>query len=221
MKSVCSLIGGPGVGKGTFAKIICARLGWKHVSLGDVLRVRAEEDTPTGRDLRILMAEGSLVSDALANRIILDTCTSSLDKGVLLDGYPRTLQQAQFFDQAYGAHRVVNVLLEEHIVVAKLLGRRICRTCGEGFNLAGIQDHTYDMPAILPNPATCKLSRCNPVLVLREDDTEQTIRRRIASHNEQSQPILDYYEKAGRLKQFRVRKGVKDVDALIETMLKS
>jgi adenylate kinase len=175
------------------------------------------------------MNEGLLVSDDLAQGLVVESIQATLAnpdmKGVLLDGYPRTLMQAEMLDNALKSlsvfsFKVVDVKLETKVAVAKLLGRVQCLTCGESFNTADVVEGSFDMPAILPNKDTCKMKElCNPVLTTRGDDTEETITTRLQQHDINIAPILAYYERTGALRTFNVYKGVKDVDALIEVIL--
>ena len=193
----------------------------------DILREKVKDWSSLGEEIKRTMNSGKLISDKFANEIIvqtiLDTEEQRLYDGLLLDGYPRTLFQAQYFDlfcanQSKRDFSVVNIQLDASVAVAKLLGRRICKTCGDSFNTAHIVKNGYDMPAILPSSQTCKLgpTACNPDLLKRDDDTAETITTRIAQHDINTAPILEYYQKKGVLKTFNVYKGVKDVDALIK-----
>lgn len=182
-----------------------------------------------GENIKKIMNSGRLISDQEANDLVVTTITESAShgyKGILLDGYPRTVSQAQFFDTSYAHNEknkfvVVNIKLNNSVAVAKLLGRRLCKTCGGSFNTADIMTNGYDMPAILPDIAICILgsAKCKPDLVKRDDDTEETILTRIEEHDKNSAPIIEYYENKHLLKSFDVHKGVKDVDALIKVIL--
>lgn len=221
---ICSLIGSPGVGKGTFAKIICSKLNWQHISIGDILREKLSHKSPESDALREIMNSGKLISDELANKLVANTIIegrkSAKYSGVLLDGYPRTVGQAIEFDKTFAEemHRfkVVDVKLKNSIAIDKLLGRRQCIVCNNSFNMADIITDGYDMPAILPDKNTCLMGeKCAPALVMRGDDTAETISARIEIHDLHSAPILDYYRRNGKLNTFHVFKGVKDADALI------
>jgi len=245
---VCSLIGGPGVGKGTFAKIICSRLNLQHISLGELMRDASNAGTAP-EEVKQLLKSGSLLPDKVAHGLVMKEMELARrnNKGILLDGYPRTLIQAVLLDSslpmdshstqnqltassetyATGSNNttewgitVVNVTLEKSAVIAKLLGRRICNTCGRGFNTASVMYGEFDMPAILPDPSTCPLgvTGCRPDLILRDDDTEEIIAKRILEHEQSIQPILEFYHAKQQLRTFSVKKGIKDVDHLIEVI---
>ena len=264
---ICSLLGSPGVGKGTFAKLICSELHWKHISLGydmivsfirdviiheylccslfllysDILRAKNHEMSHAEDDhIKATMLAGNLVSDSLANDLILNEMSGKQSantyRGYLLDGYPRTLSQARFlhqyitggFSDCDSADNIVHkfvaihIKLDQRVAVAKLLGRRICQTCGGNFNVASVMDGGYDMPAILPDPHTCRLhGRCDPILIMRSDDTEHTINKRIDLYMKQNQSILDFYSEMNTLQSFEVTKGVKDAGKLIRLVEQS
>lgn len=193
------------------------------------MRAKVTDGTTSGNEIKSLMNKGMLVPDELAHQILDEHVRRALAKadvsGVLLDGYPRTVKQAHLLDDTLSSmcinnFKVVDIKLETSVAVAKLLNRKQCETCGDSFNTAHIVEGTYDMPAILPDPATCRLKeRCHPVLSMRGDDTEETIKTRLHHHDVNVAPILDYYDNKGVLKTFHVHKGVKDVDALIEVMM--
>jgi len=175
------------------------------------------------------MNSGKLISDEQANSLVVSTILegrrSAKFNGVLLDGYPRTVGQAIEFDKTFhkelSKFKVVDIKLKNSIAIEKLLGRRMCTTCGDSFNTADIVTDGYDMPAILPDMKTCpKGEACAPSFVLRGDDTAETILARIEIHDQNSAPILDYYRQHNKLNTFHVFKGVKDVDALIELIQK-
>jgi adenylate kinase len=175
------------------------------------------------------MNKGLLVPSDLAEGLIAQNIKAALEnsnlKGVLLDGHPRTIAEAEVLDATLSslkitAFMVVNVKLETSVAVKRLLNRKQCVTCGESFNTADIVMDDYDMPAILPSKETCKLGgTCNPVLTTRGDDTEAAIKTRLQQHDVNVAPILAYYERRGILRTFNVHKGAKDADALIKLIL--
>lgn len=200
----------------------------------DILRARSSESTRSidEHNVRATMMTGSLVSDSLANELIMKEMngkgSDSPYCGYLLDGYPRTLSQARFLHQ----HIVdkgdalkfasIHITLDRGVAVTKLLGRRICQTCGGNFNIASVMDGGFDMPAMLPDPQTCKLQgRCDPRLTRRSDDTEHTILKRIELYSEQNQSILDFYSQLHVLRSFEVKKGVRDAGDLIRLIEQS
>jgi len=237
------LIGAPGVGKGTFAKLIAKQTGWKHISVGDILRHEVQNGTILGKEIGAELDKGNLLPDNLINSIankhlqLLDTSyvqTTSAEpiaqwgKAVLLDGYPRTLGQATSLTPTQRmigtndkcASVAVHVVLEPWVAVQKLLHRSECATCGDGFNTADVMSHGYDMPAILPNKSTCRLgaAKCDPVLVNRNGDKDDIIASRMEEYEAKTKPIVSYYALRGELAVFNVKKGVKDTPQLLQLM---
>lgn len=190
-------------------------------SISDILRKRSTEDSIVGNDIKKIMECGGLVSDEFANKLVIDSIKNSRCSGFLLDGFPRTLTQAEFLYKNYSnlgfkELQVVHVKLEQFVAVAKLLGRRKCQNCGESFNLAGVSDNGYDMPPILPDKFNCILgSNCCPIYSKRDDDNEETIKNRLNEYNANIQPILSYFTTKHILKSFDVKKGIKDADSLV------
>ena len=220
-------LGAPGVGKGTFASIITHTLKptWKTLSLGDAMRHEVSNSSPLGLQIARRMSQGELVDDAVVNELCFRSLGSMMgDAGndcVILDGYPRSLSQSE----ALMKHCVqrgedttilaVDIRLDEEVAIQKLLGRRICKTCNQGFNTADIVHGDYDMPAILPDPGTCGRDRCSPHLVERSDDTPTTIKRRFEVHAEETEPVLSYFRDRNMYLRFDVKKGVKDTRELL------
>lgn len=191
----------------------------------DILRSNFNKEIEDNDRLSIqdTMLRGELITDELANKIVLETINlnTKLYSGILLDGYPRTLPQATFLTQYISQnnlkYKVINIQLNKEITITKLLGRRICKTCGGDFNIASVVYDNYDMPAILPNSTTCKLkSACNPVLIKRDDDTKEVINKRIEDYELLHSNILHHYHQLNLLKTFHVMKGIKDSDSLIK-----
>ena len=129
------------------------------------------------------MNAGKLVSDETVNQIVLDALSSKNKDGFILDGYPRTIEQAKFLHQHFVLPNrspilAINITLDRDVTIQKLLGRRFCRTCGGSFNIASIMDRGFDMPAILPNSKNCPFftqGKCEPQMVKRNDDTHEVI----------------------------------------------
>lgn len=234
------------MGKGTFAKLI-SKIGINnssnekvlHISLGDVFRkinsgsdlnyVSKYAPEDLRRELKVCLSSGRLVADNVANSVIGLEITSSQSQfkdqnlSFILDGYPRTLQQAQSIYELFKTlpFSVIDIRLERWIAKEKILGRRQCSTCGEGFNLAHIVFDDYNMPSKHPNPARCTAIRgmpCHPDLTLRSDDVAEVIERRFDEYEKNMEPILDYFSSLGVLKTFEVKRGVQDVQKLIEMM---
>lgn len=200
------LLGPPGAGKGTQAKRLTGAFGACQVSTGDILRNAAQEETPLGQKARAIMVKGELVPDALmidlvAERLRQDDCR----RGFILDGFPRTLEQA---DSLEGILRAVGSKLDcvflirvpEAVIVERLEGRRSCRGCGALYHLV------FHPPA---RAGVC--DRCQGPLYQREDDWAETIRARLCVYEAQTAPLIQYYRDRGLLKEID---GVGDVDEI-------
>eukprot|EP01035_Chromulina_nebulosa_P018641 gene18641-24382_t len=234
-KRTCYIfLGAPGVGKGTFAKIITKQLGMKHFAIGDLIREEiANIDSPYSKDFEKYVSKGKLIPDHLINDIAINNIMhSSVD--IILDGYPRNLSQAELLDKKLNlynnsdhniSHRIVavNIMLNKEVTIEKLLGRMVCKTCKHEFNSANIMSNGYLMPAILPNPETCSLGKdkCNPVMEKRIDDTIETITKRFLEFEAKTAPLIDFYHKKNSLITFNVKKGVKDAPDLMKLLLEN
>eukprot|EP00250_Pteridium_aquilinum_P005025 c15188_g1_i1 orf=478-1200(-) len=182
-------LGCPGVGKGTYARMLSARLGVLHIAMGDLVREELLKSTPEAQKLKGIVNQGKLVSDdivlnLLSNRL-LKASSENKRNGFILDGFPRTRSQAEILDQLTEIDLVINLRLREDVLISKCLGRRICSGCGNIFNLADIDVQAESgspriiMPAMLPPPA------CIPKLTVREDDTEEVIRERLHIYDQE------------------------------------
>jgi adenylate kinase len=189
------LFGPPGSGKGTQAKILEIRLGFRHLSTGDMLREAIEKKTLLGQKAKEFVDQGKLVPDSLIGSIVktkLDDLHSQFDN-FLFDGFPRTLEQVKqlekiFSDLSLGSYRVISLEVSDEEVVKRLSGRLSCSQCGIGYNL------NYKKPA---DPGIC--DKCGGILIRRSDDTQETIRERLKVYHQQTKPVLDYFEKSGTL----------------------
>ncbi len=188
------LFGPPGAGKGTQAKFISEEFNIPHISTGDILRENVREGTPLGKKAKAYMDKGELVPDNILIDIIKDRLQKpDTRKGFLLDGYPRTLKQAEALDRILddinkNLDSVVNVDVSASELVRRLSGRRTCRSCGA----------TYHIKSNPPKvPGIC--DQCGGELYQRADDTEAAIKNRIEVYKKQTQPLIDYYKKKGLL----------------------
>ncbi|HET7853686.1 MAG TPA: adenylate kinase [Candidatus Methylomirabilis sp.] len=189
------LLGPPGAGKGTQAKMLTERYGVPQVSTGDILRAAVAAGTPLGKEAKTHMDRGALVPDEVVIGIVRDRLGEpDCRKGYLLDGFPRTVAQAEALTRMLkklGAPlpRVVSLEVAEEELVKRLSGRRTCQGCGALFHVE------FHPPR---GEGTC--DKCGGRLIQREDDKEETIRRRLQVYRKQTEPLIDYYEKQGLLK---------------------
>jgi len=182
------LLGAPGAGKGTAASRLVERIGVRHISSGDLLRSAVKQGTPAGREADGYMKQGKLVPDELIGRIITDLLVAGgPDLKVLLDGFPRTVAQAEMLEKvikAQGGRIRGTVLLEvaEEILVDRLAGRRVCPACAAGFHVR-----------TLPPKVAGKCDACGADLVQRTDDNPETVRNRLAVFRKDTSPLIEWY----------------------------
>ena len=183
------------------------------------MRQEISNNTAFGQTIAPIVRSGGLVGDDLIADLVLQhlPLCDQRQQGFILDGFPRTLIQAKTLSSAYKEDVIaVNIVLDRQVTIAKLLGRRLCKTCGGSFNTAHIVEGDYDMPAILPNPKTCRMgaNNCKVDLIQRDDDRQEIIEQRLQTFENNIEPILQYYQAKNRLLHFQVKKGVKDIDRL-------
>ena len=185
----------PGAGKGTQAKMIAEKYGVPHVSTGDIFRANIKNGTQLGMEAKKYMDQGLLVPDELTVRILLDrVAQDDCKNGYVLDGFPRTIPQAQVLDEALTKlgdkiDYAIDVDVPDENIIRRMSGRRACLTCGA----------TYHIEHIPPKKeGIC--DKCGSELVLRDDDKPETVKNRLAVYHEQTQPLIDFYEKKGVLR---------------------
>lgn len=190
------MVGPPGAGKGTQAKLLRERFGAAHVSTGDILREAQRAGTPLGMEVRRYLDEGRLVPDDVVTNIVGERIAApDCRAGYILDGFPRTLVQAQSLDQIMAARSehldgAVFIVVPQEELVRRLSGRRVCRGCGAMYHVI------FDPPAF---PGVC--GRCNGELYQREDDREETIRRRLEVYASETGPVVEHYRSVGLLRE--------------------
>ena len=204
------LLGAPGAGKGTQAKLIAAHYGIPHISTGDILRDNVARGTDLGRKAKRVMERGDLVSDDLVNGMVADRIEQpDCDKGFVLDGFPRTVAQAEWLDRELAARPgdrkpmvVVDVDVSYNQLLQRLTGRRTCPVDGKIYNI-------YFQPP--KNEGVC--DACGTQLFQRVDDTEEVISERLKSYERQTLPLEDFYRKQGRLRRVNGEQPVEQVTA--------
>ncbi len=181
---VIAFLGAPGAGKGTQAKILAEKFGFKHLSTGDVLREAVRNGTPLGHKVKKVMEAGELVSDDLVSEIVRERITASDGANTLiLDGYPRNVNQARYLDNLRGVQVfVVDIKLAEEQAVKRLSGRRFCAECGKIYNVF-----------FSPSQREGYCDDCGKGLQQRKDDSEEVIRERFRVYREQTAPVTEYY----------------------------
>ncbi|RPJ87079.1 MAG: nucleoside monophosphate kinase, partial [Acidobacteria bacterium] len=180
---VITLLGAPGAGKGTQAKILADKFGYKHVSTGEVLRDAVRQGTPLGQKVKAVMEAGELVSDDLVSEIVRERVTApDAPRVFILDGYPRNVPQATYLDKLGNSIDiyVVDIKLEEEQAVKRLSGRRYCSACGKIYNV-------FFSPSV--KDGICDV--CGSQLLQRKDDAEEVIKERFRVYRQQTAPVTD------------------------------
>lgn len=200
------MLGAPGAGKGTQAKMIADRFGAPHISTGDIFRANIKNGTELGMEAKKYMDQGLLVPDELTVKILLDrVADKDCAGGYVLDGFPRTIPQAEVLDEALTklSDRIdyaINVDVPDENIIRRMSGRRACISCGA----------TYHIEHIPPKQeGIC--DRCGKELVLRDDDKEETVKNRLQVYHEQTQPLIEFYAKKGILKTVDGTQDMQDV----------
>jgi adenylate kinase len=199
------LMGAPGVGKGTQAKLLSQQFGWPPISTGEILREIAQTDTELGRHVKQVQAAGLLVSDEILAEIIQErTARPDCQQGYILDGFPRTIHQAHLLDRLAlnQGHTIVamNLSVDRKALIKRLLGRRQCPACGRLYNI-------YLWPPA--QDGLCDV--CHTPLMTRSDDTPEAVEQRLNVYEEKSTPLIEYYRRAGYLRDIDAGRSVEDV----------
>ena len=208
------MLGAPGAGKGTQAKMIAEKYSIPHVSTGDIFRANIKNGTELGKEAKSYMDKGELVPDELTVRILLDrVAQEDCKNGYVLDGFPRTIPQAEVLDAELTKMGdkidfAINVEVPDENIVRRMSGRRACLKCGATY-------HIFHIPPV--KEGIC--DKCGSELVLRDDDKEETVKNRLSVYHEQTQPLIDFYDKKGVLKEVDGTVDSKDVFAAITAIL--
>ena len=208
------LLGPPGAGKGTQAKMLVDKYGLPQISTGDILRANLKAGTELGLEAKKYMDAGKLVPDEVVigiinNRIQEEDCR----RGYMLDGFPRTVAQAQALDkilgeQGSGIDHVISIEVPDQELMGRLTGRRTCRQCGQGFHVM------FDPPKV---EGVC--NKCGGELYQRDDDNEQTVANRLKVYWDQTQPLIEYYKKKGLLRSIDGVGDIKEIFGRIVQVL--
>ncbi|MEF9922541.1 MAG: adenylate kinase [Anaerovoracaceae bacterium] len=200
------LLGPPGAGKGTQAVMIAEKYNVPHISTGDIFRENIKKGTELGKRAQEYMNKGELVPDDLVieiatTRLLADDCKN----GFLLDGFPRTVHQAEKLDEFLSAHgqkldKVLDIDVEKEELMTRLTGRRVCKVCGASYHVTNI-----------PPKKDGICDACGGQLFQRADDTVETVKNRIEVYNQQTMPLVDYYEKAGNIAHIDGAMGLESV----------
>ena len=208
------MLGAPGAGKGTQAKKIAAKYSIPHISTGDIFRANIKNNTELGQKAKTYMDKGELVPDELVVDLIMDRFKEpDCANGYVLDGFPRTIPQAEALDKALNAQNesvdyAINVEVPDENIINRMSGRRACVGCGATYH---IQFNPTKVEGV------CDV--CGEKLILRDDDKPETVKNRLSVYHEQTQPLIDYYAKKSILAEVDGTKDMEDVfNAIVEIL---
>ena len=208
------MLGAPGAGKGTQAKQIAAKYNIPHISTGDIFRANIKNGTELGKKAKTYMDQGALVPDELTCDLVVDSIQQEDCKnGFVLDGFPRTIPQAEALDAALKnlnqtMDYAIDVDVPDDNIVNRMGGRRACVNCGATYHIE-----------FNPTKVEGKCDACGNDLIIRDDDKPETVLKRLTTYHEQTQPLIDYYSKQGILKSVDGTQPMDNVFAAIVAIL--
>lgn len=208
------MLGAPGAGKGTQAKMIAEKYSIPHISTGDIFRANIKEGTPLGSKAKEYMDKGLLVPDELVVDLVVDRLTwEDAKNGYVLDGFPRTIPQAQALTDALAKNGekvdfAIDIDVPDENIIERMGGRRACVACGATYHIVNIPPKTEGI-----------CDKCGAELILRDDDKPETVKKRLDVYHEQTQPLIDYYTKEGVLREVDGTVDMMDVfNAIVQTL---
>jgi adenylate kinase len=178
------IFGPPGSGKGTYATRLKSQLGVATIAMGDIFRELAKEKTSLAEEVNSFLQQGKLVPDEIVINVLKKRLEKHAVEGVILDGYPRTLAQANALDNLVTLTAIIHLVVPDWIIIERLSSRRICSKCGEVYNIRFLKPRQSE---------TC--DKCGGKLLQRADDTPDVIKERVKIYEKQTQPLLQYYKK--------------------------
>ena len=194
------LLGAPGAGKGTQAVKIAEKYGIVHISTGDIFRKNLKEGTPVGLKAKAYIDKGQLVPDEVTCEIVAERLKESdCQKGFMLDGFPRNVDQAKALEKMTDIDAVLNIDVDLGKLMARLTGRRVCGKCGESYHVSTFTGKTC--------------VKCGGDVIQRADDTEETVGKRLKVYTEQTQPLIEFYANKGKLQSVNGMQAIDDVFA--------
>jgi adenylate kinase len=208
------MLGAPGAGKGTQAKKIAGKYNIPHISTGDIFRANIKNGTELGKKAKTYMDQGLLVPDELVVDLVVDRVQQpDCEKGYVLDGFPRTIPQAESLDGALNQlgqkiDYAINIEVPDENIIRRMSGRRACVGCGATYHIV------YNSPK---KEGVCDV--CGENLILRDDDQPETVKKRLGVYHDQTQPLIDYYEKSDVLKEVDGTMDMEDVFKAITAIL--
>ncbi len=208
------MLGAPGAGKGTQAKLIADKYGIPHISTGDIFRANIKNGTELGKKAKVYMDQGALVPDELTCDLVVDRIhQEDCANGFILDGFPRTIPQAEALDVALSATSetmdyAIDVDVPDENIVTRMSGRRACLNCGATYHVVFNPTKVEGICDVCGNPT-----------VLRDDDKPETVQKRLSVYHEQTQPLIDYYKAQGILRSVDGTQDMNQVFSDIEAVL--
>lgn len=191
-------LGPPGAGKGSLAVKVAEEYKIPHISTGDIFRANIKAQTPLGVKVKAIIDSGSLVSDELTFELVKDRLSQADCKnGYILDGFPRTIPQAEMLESLVSDIKVVNFVIKDDIVIRRLSTRRVCKSCGANYNVLTLKPKVEGV-----------CDKCGGELYQRDDDKQESILHRMDVYREQTEPLIQFYMEKGK---------ITDLDASIET----
>ena len=205
-------LGAPGSGKGTVAKQLVEKYSYVHFSTGEMFRETMNLNTPLATKIRLHMQQGKLIDDDITNNMIKGYLVDAIasQKSFILDGYPRTIDQAEFLKTVCDIDLVIYLDIEENIAIKRITGRRNCPVCGEIYNIYFRKPH---------RDGIC--DKCNARLSQRKDDNVETAISRFNTYQKQTAPLIDYYSKLSKLVAIDVNDGTADIFAKVCKLIES
>ncbi len=200
------LLGAPGSGKGTLSSRLKNELGYVHLSTGDMFRKILKSGTELGNKINAIIQSRKLVSDDLTNELVKQELSNVHADKIVLDGYPRTVEQAQFLDSIAKVDKVVLIDIKNDVVIKRILGRRMCPKCNSIYNIY------FNQPKV---ENKCDLD--GETLITRKDDNEESVIKRLAVYDSQTKPLIDYYDRRHILVKYD---GNKSIDPIFEAIKK-
>ncbi len=205
------LLGSPGVGKGTYAKRISKIYNIPHISTGDMFREAIKNKTEIGLKAKGYMDKGELVPDdvtikTVEERLKKDDCKN----GFMLDGFPRTIAQAEALDKIIVIDKVLNFTASDEVIIDRLSGRRVCKSCGAIFHIRNIIPKTEGV-----------CDNCGGELYQRDDDKPESVKKRLDVYREQTEPLIEYYKEKELLADIDANKPIEQVDEIIADVRKA
>jgi len=203
------VLGSPGAGKGTYSGFLSERLGIPHISTGDLLREIVKEESDLGKEVKGYMERGELVPDELVLKVLVDRISKDdCKKGFILDGFPRTLEQALKLSELLDIDLAINFNCDEETVLERLGGRITCRSCGKIYHLKNIRPKREGI-----------CDDCGGELYQREDQKPEAIKKRLEIYREKSEPLIEFYRREGKLREVDANRPIERVEEVINDCL--